>query len=249
MTEYIKITIWRKTAGYYNNRKRIWGRSKIGFYYVPISKKEKKMDNIERRDREMAYISDESVMEEQKVCRRILQRLNTVDRSDFDEIGKIVKELLGKSDGAFINPPFYCDYGSHIEVGKNFFANYNCTIIDVAKVKIGDNCQMAPNVAIYTAGHPLHPVSRNSMYEYGISVTIGDNVWIGGNTVIMPGVHIGSNTVIGAGSVVTKDIPDWVVAVGNPCRVIKQITEDDKKYYYKNREFDPEAWEYIAGLE
>ena len=204
------------------------------------------MDNIERRDREMAYIS---VMEEQKVCRRILQRLNTVDRSDFDGIGKIVKELLGKSDGAFINPPFYCDYGSHIEVGKNFFANYNCTIIDVAKVKIGDNCQMAPNVAIYTAGHPLHPVSRNSMYEYGISVTIGDNVWIGGNTVIMPGVHIGSNTVIGAGSVVTKDIPDWVVAVGNPCRVIKQITEDDKKYYYKNREFDPEAWEYIAGLE
>ena len=207
------------------------------------------MDNIERRDREMAYISDESVMEEQKACRRILQRLNTVDRSDFDGIGKIVKELLGKSDGAFINPPFYCDYGSHIEVGKNFFANYNCTIIDVAKVKIGDNCQMAPNVAIYTAGHPLHPVSRNSMYEYGISVTIGDNVWIGGNTVIMPGVHIGSNTVIGAGSVVTKDIPDWVVAVGNPCRVIKQITEDDKKYYYKNREFDPEAWEYIAGLE
>ena len=192
------------------------------------------MDNIERRDREMAYISDESVMEEQKVCRRILQRLNTVDRSDFDEIGKIVKELLGKSDGAFINPPFYCDYGSHIEVGKNFFANYNCTIIDVAKVKIGDNCQMAPNVAIYTAGHPLHPVSRNSMYEYGISVTIGDNVWIGGNTVIMPGVHIGSNTVIGAGSVVTKDIPDWVVAVGNPCRVIKQITEEDKKYYYKD---------------
>ena len=206
------------------------------------------MDKIERRDREMAYISDESVMEEQKVCRRILQRLNTVDRSDFDEIGKIVKELLGKSDGAFINPPFYCDYGSHIEVGKNFFANYNCTIIDVAKVKIGDNCQMAPNVAIYTAGHPLHPVSRNSMYEYGISVTIGDNVWIGGNTVIMPGVHIGSNTVIGAGSVVTKDIPDWVVAVGNPCRVIKQITEDDKKYYYKDREFDPEAWDYISKL-
>lgn len=206
------------------------------------------MNNIERRDREMAYISDDAVMEEQKVCRRILQRLNTVDRSDFDEIGKIVKELLGKSEDAFINPPFYCDYGSHIEVGKNFFANYNCTIIDVAKVKIGDNCQMAPNVAIYTAGHPLHPVARNSMYEYGISVTIGDNVWIGGNTVIMPGVHIGSNTVIGAGSVVTKDIPDWSVAVGNPCRVIKKITEEDKKFYYKDREFDSEAWEVISKL-
>lgn len=206
------------------------------------------MNNIERRDKELPYISDESVMEEQKVCRRILQRLNTVDRSDFDSIGKIVEELLGKSENAFINPPFYCDYGTHIEVGKNFFANYNCTIIDVAKVKIGNNCQFAPNVSIYTAGHPIHPVSRNSLYEYGISVTIGDNVWIGGNTVILPGVHIGSNTVIGAGSVVTKDIPDWVVAAGNPCRVIKQITEEDKKYYYKDREFDDEAWEEICKL-
>lgn len=206
------------------------------------------MNNIERRDKELPYISDESVMEEQKVCRRILQRLNTVDRSDFDSIGKIVEELLGKSENAFINPPFYCDYGTHIEVGKNFFANYNCTIIDVAKVKIGNNCQFAPNVSIYTAGHPIHPVSRNSLYEYGISVTIGDNVWIGGNTVILPGVHIGSNTVIGAGSVVTKDIPDWVVAAGNPCRVIKQITEEDKKYYYKDREFDAEAWEEICKL-
>lgn len=97
------------------------------------------MNNIERRDKELPYISDESVMEEQKVCRRILQRLNTVDRSDFDSIGKIVEELLGKSENAFINPPFYCDYGTHIEVGKNFFANYNCTIIDVAKVKIGNS--------------------------------------------------------------------------------------------------------------
>lgn len=205
------------------------------------------MDNIKRRDLEMPYISDASVMEEQKACRRILQELNFSDRSDFEKISRIVKKLLGKSENAFINPPFYCDYGSHIEVGKNFFANYNCTIIDVAKVTIGDNCQMAPNVAIYTAGHPLHPVSRNSLYEYGISVTIGDNVWIGGNTVILPGVHIGSNTVIGAGSVVTKDIPDWVVAAGNPCRVIKKITEDDKKYYYKDREFDDEAWNAIIN--
>lgn len=209
----------------------------------------KQMNNIEKRDRELPYISDDSVMEEQKVCRKILQRLNTVDRSDFDGIAAIVRELFGRSDNAFVNPPFYCDYGSHIEVGKNFFANYNCTIIDVAKVKIGDNCQFAPNVSIYTAGHPLHPVSRNSLYEYGISVTVGDNVWIGGNTVIMPGVRIGSNTVIGAGSVVTKDIPDWVVAAGNPCRVIRQITEADKQYYYKDRKFDPEAWEYIENLD
>ena len=93
----------------------------------------------------------------------------------------------------------------------------------------------------------MHPVSRNSAYEYGIEVTIGDNVWIGGNTVILPGVHIGSNTVIGAGSVVTKDIPDWVVAAGNPCKVIRQITEEDKRYYYKDRAFDPEGREIIPN--
>lgn len=205
------------------------------------------MNHIERRDAQLPYISDESVMNEQRECRKIIQRLNTADRSDFEEIGKIVKELLGKSEGAFINPPFYCDYGKHIEVGKNFFANYNCTIIDVAKVVIGDNCQMAPNVSIYTAGHPVHPVARNSAYEYGIEVTIGDNVWIGGNTVILPGVHIGSNTVIGAGSVVTHDIPDWVVAAGNPCKVIRKITEEDLGYYYKDRKFDEQAMQEIEA--
>lgn len=200
------------------------------------------MNHIERRNAELPYIADQTVMEELERCRKILQRLNTADRSDGELIKKIVKELLGKSENAVINPPFYCDYGFNIEVGKNFFANYNCTILDVAKVKIGDNCQFAPNVAVYTAGHPIHPVSRNSQYEYGISVTIGDNVWIGGNSVIVPGVHIGSNTVIGAGSVVTKDIPDWVIAAGNPCRVIRKITEEDKEYYYKDRKFDREAY-------
>lgn len=206
------------------------------------------MDNIERRDREMPYISDDAVFEEQKITRKLLQEFNFMDRSDFDGLGKLVKQILGKSgDGTFINPPFYCDYGSHIEVGDNFFANYNCSIIDVAKVTIGNNVMLAPNVAIYTAGHPIHPDSRNSAYEYGIKVTIGSNVWIGGNVVINPGVTIGDNVVIGAGSVVTRDIPANVVAVGNPCRVMKQITENDRKYYYKDREFDEEAWANISG--
>lgn len=207
------------------------------------------MDQRKRRDAQLPYISDESVMEEQKNARRLTQALNTIDRSDFDGIARIVKELLGKSEGAFINPPFYCDYGSHIEVGKNFFANYNCTILDVAKVTIGDNCLFAPNVSIYTAGHPVHPDTRNTMYEYGISVSIGDNVWVGGNVVICPGVHIGNNAVIGAGSVVTKDIPDNVIAAGNPCRVIREITEADRKLYFRDREFDEEAWEDIQKKE
>ncbi len=205
------------------------------------------MTNRERRDAQMAYISDDSIMEEQKACRRKLQKLNFMDRSDFDGIAQAVKELLGRSDGAFINPPFYCDYGTHIEVGKNFYANYNCTILDVAKVTIGDNCQMAPNVAIYTAGHPIHPASRNSMYEYGKKVTIGDNVWIGGNTVICPGVCIGDNVVVGAGSVVTKDIPAWSLAAGNPCRVLRTITEEDRRKLFRDEEIDAEAWEEIAA--
>ena len=110
-------------------------------------------------------------------------------------------------------------------MGKNFYANYNCTIIDVAKVVIGDNCLMGPNAAIYTAGHPLHPAARNSLYEYGIGVTIGDNVWIGGGAIILPGVHIGSGSVIGAGSVVTKDVPAGWLAYGNPCAPVKAVEE------------------------
>lgn len=209
-----------------------------------------KMSNVERRDSELVYISDEEVFEEQKIARRLNQKLNTVDRADFDAIKGIVKELLGKTDGdAFINPPFYCDYGSHIEVGKNFFANYNCTMLDVGRIRIGDNVQLAPNVAIYTAGHPVHPATRNTLYEYGIDVTIGNNVWIGGNVVICPGVTIGDNTVIGAGSVVTKDIPAWTVAAGNPCRVIRNITEADRNKQFGGREIDEEAWQDILRIQ
>lgn len=207
------------------------------------------MTNQERRDAQLPYISDETVYNEQKRARILTQRLNTMDRSDFDGIAAVVRELLQTRENAFINPPFYCDYGNHIQVGKNFFANYNCTILDVSRVTFGDNCMLAPNVAIYSAGHPVHPDSRNSAYEYGIDVTIGDNVWIGGNAVICPGVTIGSNCVIGAGSVVTRDIPDWSIAAGNPCRVIRKITEEDRKFYFRDREFDEESWAAICGRE
>lgn len=203
------------------------------------------MTQKERRNAGIAYIADADAMEEQKACRRILQKLNFMDRADFEGIGAVAAELLGKSENAFINPPFYCDYGKNIEVGKNFYANYNCTLLDVAKITIGDNCMLAPNVAIYTAGHPIHPFSRNSLYEYGKEITIGDNVWIGGNSVVCPGVHIGDNVVIGAGSVVTKDIPDWSIAAGNPCRVIRTITEEDRRRLFKNEMIDEEAWEDI----
>ncbi len=207
------------------------------------------MTSKERREREMLFIADNNDWVEMKRARRLTQEINTLDRTDFEKINELINELFGKSDETtFVNPPFYCDYGSNIEVGKNCFINYNCTILDNAKVKMGDNCLLAPNVSICTAGHTVHPDARALGYEYGIEVTLGNNVWVGGNTVICPGVHIGNNVVIGAGSVVTKDIPDWSLVAGNPCKVIRKITDEDRRYYFKNREIDEEISEILSSL-
>lgn len=188
--------------------------------------------------------------EERLLCKQRIYQYNLLPPDQRERIPALLKDLLGKTgDNIMIEPPFHCDYGWNIEVGENFFANYNLTILDVGKVIIGDNAQIAPNVSIYTAGHPIHPDSRNSGYEYGIPITIGNNVWIGGNVVILPGVTIGDNVVIGAGSVVSKDIPSNRIAAGNPCRIIRAITEVDRRYYYKNRQFDAESWAEIAGPE
>lgn len=180
----------------------------------------------------------DGLTEERMACAEKVYELNQMPPSRWEERTAMFKELFGKTgENIAIVAPFHCDYGYNIEVGENFFANYNLTILDVGKVTIGCNAQIAPNVSIYTAGHPIHPELRNTGYEYGIPITIGDNVWIGGNTVILPGVTIGDNVVIGAGSVVTKNLPDDAVAAGNPCRVLRFITDEDKKYYYKDRLF------------
>ena len=185
----------------------------------------------------------DGLSEERLACKRIIHEYNLLSPDEGERAQELMKKLLGKTGKFFhIAPPFHCDYGSNIEIGENFFSNYGLTILDVGKVVIGDNAQIAPNVSIYTAGHPVHPDSRNSGYEYGIPVTIGDNVWIGGNAVILPGVTIGGNSVIGAGSVVTKDVPEWVIAAGNPCRVLRKITEEDRKYYFQDRVFDVEDY-------
>jgi acetyltransferase-like isoleucine patch superfamily enzyme len=181
----------------------------------------------------------DGLSEERLENKKKIYEYNHCRPDEASKIDELVRDILGKAGAnVHIEAPFHCDYGKNIEVGDNFFANYNCIILDVGKVTIGNNVQFAPNVSLYTAGHPIHPDSRNSGYEYGIGITIGDNVWIGGNVVVNPGVHIGNNVVIGSGSVVTKDIPDNMIAVGNPCRVIREITEEDRKYYYKNYEFD-----------
>lgn len=186
----------------------------------------------------------DGLMEERNICKQKVYELNQLPPTEQNRIPALLKDLFGKTgETLYLELPFHCDYGWNIEVGENFFANYNLTILDVGKVTIGKNAQIAPNVSIYTAGHPLHPDSRNSGYEYGIPITIGDNVWIGGNAVILPGVTIGNNVVIGAGSVVSKDIPDNVIAAGNPCKIIREITEEDRKYYFKKREFDVEDYQ------
>lgn len=144
------------------------------------------------------------------------------------ERNAFLKDLLGKcDDDTFINQPFYCDYGKHISVGKRFFANFGLTILDEAPVCIGDDCFIGPNVGIYTACHSTDPVERNSRREWARPVTIGNNCWIGGGVVILPGVTIGDNCTIGAGSVVVKDIPDNCIAVGNPAKVVKKVKTSD----------------------
>lgn len=198
------------------------------------------MNQRERMLSELPYKAwEDGLEEERKESRKRVHRYNNLPPEAEKEKDALIREIFGKTgENIFVEAPFRCDYGTHIEAGNNFYANFNCVILDVAKVVIGENVMFAPNVAVYTAGHPVHPDSRNSGYEYGIGVTIGDNVWVGGNSVINPGVHIGNNVVIGSGSVVTKDIPDNAIAVGNPCRVIRYIMEEDRKYYFKDREFD-----------
>ena len=178
--------------------------------------------------------------EERLECKKKLYEYNNLAPDKQEEREKLLREILGNTKPGYlcIESPFHCDYGYNISVGKDFFANYNFIVLDVGKVTIGDEFMCGPNVQICTAGHPIHPESRNSGYEYGIDITIGDNVWIGGNVLVCPGVHIGNNVAIGGGSVVTKDIPDNMLAYGNPCRPVREITEADRDYYFKDRKFD-----------
>lgn len=156
-------------------------------------------------------------------CRKTLQRLNNAI-PDSAEWREAIDQLIPQSQGAYLEPPFRCDYGANITLGKNFYANFNCVVLDVAPVVIGDNVLFAPNVQIYTAGHPLDVKSRvEEGIEFGTPISIGNNVWLGGGVIVCPGVTIGDNSVIGAGSVVTKDVPANVVAAGNPCRVIRAL--------------------------
>lgn len=190
----------------------------------------------ERMIRGMTYRGDEELWEDMRRVRRLLRTYNSTGEDEFEYRTQLLKEMLGSiGEHIYIEPNFRCDYGSQITIGNHFYANFDCVILDVCPVTIGDHVLLGPQVGIYTPSHPIDAGVRADMLEYGSPVTIGDDVWIGGHAVINGGVEIGSGSIIGSGSVVTKSIPAGVIAAGNPCRVIREITQEDAAYWQKQR--------------
>ena len=172
---------------------------------------------------------DKELINDRIAAKELCFEYNSTRPSDGEKQKELLKRLLGKTRENFcITAPFWCDYGYNIEIGENFYANHNLVILDGAKVTFGNNVFIAPNCGFHTAGHPIDAERRNKGLEYAYPISVGNDVWIGAGVQVMPGVTIGSNVVIGGGSVVVKDIPDNSVAVGNPCKVIRPITEEDK---------------------
>ena len=191
------------------------------------------MDHRERMLLGLPYLAAKDGLPEERIaCCRRTAAYNAADPAD-PTLQAMLREIFGSvGTQVRVKPPIYCDYGRHVHIGDRFFSNFNCTFLDVAEIRIGNDVLFGPNVAIYTAGHPVHPDTRARGYEYGAPVVIGDGVWIGGSVVVCPGVTIGARSVIGAGSVVTHDIPAGVIAAGNPCRVIRPIIEQDAGRYF-----------------
>lgn len=194
----------------------------------------------ERMKKGMLYTDMGEGLEEERIrCKELVYDYNNTRPREEKRRLELLKEILGTAGkNIFIEPPFHMAYGTNVHVGDNFYANFNLVIVDDIEVYIGDNVMIAPNVTISPTGHPVDPETRTTGKQFSIPVTIEDNVWIGASSVILPGVKIGRNSVIGAGSVVTKDVPENVVAVGNPCRVLREINERDKEFYYKNMKIE-----------
>ena len=185
---------------------------------------------------------DDEILEEQFQCQEKLYDYNQTRPSEGEKRSKLLKEMFAEiGDGCYIEPPLRANWGGHfVHFGKNIYANFNLTLVDDTHIYVGDATMFGPNVTIATAGHPILPELREQAYQYNMPVRIGKNCWLGAGVIVMPGVTIGDNTVIGDGSIVTKDIPANVVAVGNPCRVMREIGEHDREYYFKERRIEYE---------
>lgn len=181
--------------------------------------------------------NDEELMKEQLSCLDKLYDFNMTRPTELEKREIMLKDMFAEiGEGCYIEPPFHANFGGkHVHFGKYVYANFNLTLVDDTHIYVGDYTMFAPNVTLATAGHPILPELRMQAYQYNAPITIGKNCWIGTGAIILPGITIGDNVVIGAGSVVTKDIPSNVVAIGNPCRVIREVNENDKKYYFKGR--------------
>lgn len=183
---------------------------------------------------------DQEIMERQTKCLDRLYDFNRTRPTEQEKRAEMLKEMFAEiGEGCYIEPPFHANFGgAHVHFGKHIYANFNLTLVDDTHIYVGDNTMFGPNVTVATAGHPILPELRVKEYQYNFPVRIGKNCWIGAGAVIVPGITIGDNVVVGAGSVVTKDLPSNVVAVGNPCRVLREISEHDKEYYFKNRKIE-----------
>lgn len=202
------------------------------------------MDSKEARERmesgRLYYPGDETIMKEQAECLELLYEFNQTRPSEMEKRQGLMKQMFARiGENCYIEPPFHSNFGGrHVHMGHDVYGNFNLTLVDDADIYIGDYCMFAPNVTIATAGHPIDADLRRQGLQFNMPVHIGNNVWIGAGAVVLPGVTIGDDVVIGAGSVVTKDIPSGVVAVGNPCRVLREIGEHDRQFYYKDRRID-----------
>lgn len=184
---------------------------------------------------------DEEIMGEQLQCLEKLYEYNATRPLETEKRTKLLKEMFAEmGEGCYIEPPLHANWGGHhVHFGKNIYANFNLTLVDDTHIYVGDYTMFGPNVTVAAAGHPIDPALREQGYQYNAPVRIGKNCWIGAGVIIVPGITIGDNVVVGAGSVVTKDLPGNVVAVGNPCRVLREVNERDKEYYFKDRKVHP----------
>jgi galactoside O-acetyltransferase len=195
--------------------------------------------NSKMHSQKIYSYDDQTLAEQQLQCLEVLYDFNQTRPKQQAKRKELMQQIFAEvGDNCYIEPPLHANWGIHTHLGNNVYANFNLTLVDDTHIYIGDDVMLGPNVTLATAGHPIDPDIRKQATQFNIPIVIGSNVWIGANTVVLPGVTIGKNTVIGAGSIVTKDIPANVVALGNPCRVHREINDHDKIYYFKKRRYE-----------